>query len=311
MHPETLRLREMVRGLYARHHGFVGFIDESYRASTVEEFPFYTVTATVIHVDDLGDFRRDYLNVVGGYWWHTTDVNKNGEHERIKEFIAVLAEHKSQIVVSVQVEILDDDLEHARRECLIQAVTKLATMDCNLIVYERREDKRTRNADEALFSRAKRDGFIPRNIRVFAGSPSSENLLWGPDLAGWAMRRFVAMNEVAWVEPLLQNFEVIDASPAMHLKKKGPKPAAAMGSDPDSSVGPVGEGKNRSSYKSMARFDGAEKTIFESFPNLSKPGHDPELLGKWLKEQFSSRQLRPTSGTESKRNPQGKKITRS
>ncbi|WP_138315005.1 hypothetical protein [Rhodoluna limnophila] len=289
MHPEARRLQEMLQSLYARHRGLVGFIDESYRSNRDEEFPFYTVTATILDVEDLIDFRDDYFSIVGGHRWHTTEMYKNGETEKIKDFIAVLANHESELVVSVQVEIEDDDLEHARRECLVQIVSRLSSMGCNLVVYERREDNKTRNADAALFSRASRDGLIPRNLRVFPGSPSAEKLLWGPDLAGWAMRRYVAMDEIDWVRPFINNCEVIDASLGMKLKKKGPQPAAAMGSGPDSSVGLKGEGKNRSSSKSIARFGAAEKTIFEIFPKISDPAHDPGLLGDWLLREFPRR----------------------
>ncbi|MEN9967314.1 MAG: hypothetical protein RL036_547 [Actinomycetota bacterium] len=290
MHPETIQLRQMLQSIYDRHTGYVGFIDESYRASRINEFPFYTVTATVIHVEDLDEYRSDYCHLVGDGRWHTTEANKNGQQSKIREFINLIADHKSELVVSVQVEILEGDLEHARRECLIQTVSRLTAMKCDLIVYERREDRRTRNADEALFARAKRDGFIPRNTKVFAGSPSAENLLWGPDLAGWAMRRYVALNETEWVAPILDCYEVIDASPGMTLKEKGPKPAAAMGPGPESSVGPEGEGRIRSSSKSMTRIGGAEKTIFEIFSNVTQPIHDPAGLSDWLHTQFQDRE---------------------
>jgi len=94
------------------------------------------------------------------------------------------------------------------------------------------------------------------------------------------------MNEIKWVTPLINSCLVIDASPGMSLKKKGPQPAAAMGSGPDSSVGPTGEGKNRSSAKSIARIGAAEQTIFEVFPKVADPPHNPGLLSKWLRAQF-------------------------
>ncbi|MSZ39944.1 MAG: hypothetical protein F2599_02265, partial [Actinobacteria bacterium] len=168
MNPEARHLQEMLQNLYVRHRGLVGFIDESYRSNRDEEFPFYTVTATILDAEDLSEFRNDYFSIVGGHWWHTTEMYKNGETEKIKDFIRVLANHESELVVSVQVEIEDGDLEHARRECLVQIVSNLSSMGCNLVVYERRKDNKTRNSDAALFSKASRDGFIPRNIRMFA-----------------------------------------------------------------------------------------------------------------------------------------------
>jgi len=289
MHPDAQRLQEMLQALYSRHRGLVGFLDESYRSGRDNEFPFYTVTATVLDIEDLNPVRNDYLRTVGGHRWHTTEMYSRGEKEKIREFIALLAHHESKLVFSVQVEIDDDDVEHARRECLVQLVSLLSTMGCALVVYERRESNKVRNADSSLFSKAARNGFVARNIRIFAGSPSAEALLWGPDLAGWAMRRYVAINDAAWVLPLIGACEVIDASLGMSLTKKRPEPAAAMGSGPDPSVGLQDEGKERSSGLIMARNGNLEKRHFEIFPKISDPVHDPGLLKAWLLKEFPRR----------------------
>lgn len=286
MHPDAQRLQEMLQGLYSRHTGLVGFLDESYRSGRDREFPFYTVTATVLDIEDLNEFRDDYLRTVGGHRWHTTERYSRGEKEKIREFIALLDHHKSELVVSVQVDIDNDDVEHARRECLVQLVSRLSTMGCTMVVYERRGDNKVRNADSALFSKAARDGFVPRNIRIFAGSPSAEELLWGPDLAGWALRRYVAINDAAWILPLIGACEVIDVSLGMALTKKRPEPAAAMDSGPGPSVGLKDEGKERSSGDIIARNGSKEKALFEIFPKISDPVHDPSSLKTWLLREF-------------------------
>lgn len=286
MRPQDQQLQYLLQNLYSRHRGTVAFIDESYRVGSQYEFPFYTVTSTILNVANLSEIRDQYFRTVGSHHWHTTDRFRNGEKEKIREFISLLSYHNSGLIVSIQVEIENGDLEHARRECLIQIVSRLSHRGCGLVVYERREDSKARNADASLFSKAIRNGFLPRNIRVFASSPSSEKLLWGPDLAGWAIRRYVAMNEIEWVLPFLESCEVIDASLGMTLKKKEPKPAAAKGFGPDSSVGQKGEEKNRSSLKSIAQFAGTEKGIFDIFPKLSNPLHEPALLRSWLLKEF-------------------------
>ena len=285
MHSESRFLRDTLRNLYARESGFVGFIDESYRFHREDEFPFYTVTALVMHVRDLDNYRAGYVDVAQGKRWHTTEMNKVGKQHQIKKFIAVVAQQNQQLVISIQLDIRDDDIEHARRECLVQAVSRLTQLGCNLVVYERREDNKKRNADIALFTRAKRDGFIPRNIKVFACGPSSENLLWGPDLVGWALRRYLATNESEWLEPLITMCEVIDASQE-GLMTKGPRPAAAMGPGPESSVDPEGEGKRRSSHSSMSQTADGEKPIFSIFSHIMPPTHNPTVLAAWLREQF-------------------------
>lgn len=289
MHPEIKHLQSSLSNLYERNRSPVGFIDESYREdSWTDEYPFYTVTATVVAADDIEYFRQDYVDAVGD-WWHTTKMFEQKKHDDINDFISLVSEHKTEILVSVQVEIEENDIEHARRECLVQVAARLYDLGCNLIVYERREDNPSRNADSSLFDRARSAGFLPRNLRLFAGHPRAEHLLWGPDLTGWALRRHLALGDSKWIQPLLGQFEMIDASTGKALKTKGPQPAAAKGSGPDSFVGPMGEGKNRSSENSMARFGGIEKGLFQIFPNVRNPKHDPEALSLWLREQFPNR----------------------
>lgn len=286
MKQEAHLLQEMLQKLYSRHQGWVGFVDESYRARSDADFAFYIAIATVLDIKKIAEYREAYYSTAGGAWWHTTDVYRDGDRQRIKDFIHVLAGHESKFVISVQIEIGNDSLEHARRECLVQLVSKLSQLGCDLVVYERREDGKARNADAALFSRAKRDGFLSRNTVVFAGSPSIERLLWGPDLIGWAMRRYLAIGEPQWIGPVARKCDVIDISVARKLKEKGPEPAAAMDPDPDSSVGQKDEGKNRSSHGSMPQKYSFEKDIFALFHSQSEPNHDPGTLKMWLQREF-------------------------
>ena len=60
MHPEIRQNQLLLSQLYERNRACVGFIDESYRESfTHDEFPFYTVTATVIAAEKLIELRAD------------------------------------------------------------------------------------------------------------------------------------------------------------------------------------------------------------------------------------------------------------
>ena len=207
----------------------------------------------------------------------------------ISDFIKRVASDEMQVVIAVQVQIENNDIEHARRECLVQVVAKLSQDGCKLVVYERREDNRSKNADTSLFARAKAAGYVDRNLRLFAGHPAAEPLLWGPDLIGWALRRHLAVSDSQWIFPLLTRLEIIDASAVAALNTKGPQPAAAKGSGPDSFVGLKGEGKNRSSIKSMPRFGDKENNLFAIFNVVSKPLHEPEMLSNWLKGQYPNR----------------------
>ncbi|MCF8549734.1 MAG: hypothetical protein K9G09_02395 [Pontimonas sp.] len=286
MHPENQHIHGMLQALYGRSRGSIGFVDESYREVGSDGPAFYTVTATVLSAEVIKSKRDDYAAVVGASRWHTTDAYQSGLRETIMEFLGVLETHDFPILTAMQVEILPGEMEHARRECLIQAVSATVDAGCDVVVYERREDRKARNGDESLFSKAKRDGLLDRSLRVFPGSPGAENLLWGPDLAGWALRRLVTTGDRKWIGPLRNILEIVDASGSGALTRKRPQPAAAMGSGPDSSVGPWGEVKSRSSLESIAHAADMRRKISTMFATVATPVHDPRDLSQWLHEQF-------------------------
>lgn len=180
MHPELLQLKGLLDGHYLRNKGPVGYIDESYRdSSRADEYPFYTMTATVIPAQDVCEFRDEYMFTAGGKWWHTTTMFQRKEVELIRRFSELLMSHGTTAIIAVQVYIKEGNMEHARRECLLQLIARLGNIGCNLVVYERREDNISRNADASLISKAKGSGFLSRQISVFAGDPGMEPLL-GP-----------------------------------------------------------------------------------------------------------------------------------
>jgi hypothetical protein len=254
MHPELVQLEALLGELYGRHNGQVAFVDESYReGGRAGEFPFYTVTATLIPIENLKRLRLDFIRIAGGSWWHTTDAYQRGDLESMFEFLELIVSRDLRSITSVQVNVRENDLELARRVCLIQTAVQLEDFDCRLIVMERREDRSSRNADSSLFSKAKASGLTPRNLITFAAHPAAEHLLWAPDLVGWAIRRHLAADDSVWARIVANQIEVIDVSGFWGLNAKGPKPAAAKGSGPGYSVDPRGEGKSRSSSLSIAR----------------------------------------------------------
>ncbi len=287
MNPELVQLSQLLAAQYLRNKGPVGFIDESYRdASRLDEVPFYLVTATLIPANELENSRRDYISVVGGYWWHTTEAYASKQFSLIRTFRDLIISHQTHVVISVQVRIVENDMEHARRECLMQIFARLKSLNCSLVVFERREDSKSRNADLALVSKAIRANLLPRDFKVFAGHPGAEPLLWGPDLVGWALRRQLAVGDSEWIKPLAESLELIDASEHFLLKTKGPQSAAAKDCGPGTFVGLQNEGKNRSSTEIMARETDFKKSNLKLFETMTAPQHNPQELRNWLKEMF-------------------------
>jgi hypothetical protein len=130
------------------------------------------------------------------------------------------------------------------------------------------------NSDVALVQKARAPGLLPRTINTFSEHPGPKNLLWGPDLAGWAMWRHLALSDSVWVKPLAPHVEVINVSDGGSVKKKKPESAVANDSGYESSnssnsskssVGLQDEGRCRSSSSSVAKVGGCEKNVFPVF----------------------------------------------
>jgi hypothetical protein len=287
MHPELVQLEALLSDLYRRHNGQVAFVDESYReAGRFGEFPFYTVTATLIPIENLKKLRLEFISIAGGSWWHTTDVYQRGDLDSMVEFLELIVSKDLRSLTSVQVSVRENDLELARRQCLIQTAVQLENFDCRLLVMERREDRSSRNADASLFTKAKASGLTPRNLITFAAHPAVEHLLWAPDLVGWAVRRHLAANDSAWARIVANQVEIIDVSGFWSLNAKGPEPAAAKGSGPGFSVDPKGEGRNRSSASSITRTQDFMQKNFQGFSKIRTPLLPPEVLSAWAIEAF-------------------------
>ena len=101
MHPEIKHLQSSLSNLYERNRSPVGFIDESYREdSWTDEYPFYTVTATVVAADDIEYFRQDYVDAVGD-WWHTTKMFEQKKHDDINDFIILVSSRRSTVTLAI------------------------------------------------------------------------------------------------------------------------------------------------------------------------------------------------------------------
>lgn len=100
MHPEIVQLRAILQRLYVRHRGEVAFIDESYRdGATQGEFPFYTLTAVLISIEDLEQLRASHAKAAGGSWWHTTEMFQNREFRAIRSFLETLVQQDTRALI--------------------------------------------------------------------------------------------------------------------------------------------------------------------------------------------------------------------
>ena len=261
MHSEIVSLKEHLENAYVRNKKPVAFIDESYQSER-EGHPFYVISATVFTADQLDEYRQICIDIANGLWWHTTTAFQNRQNLDIQNFIRLLTSSEIANVGSIQFEILNNDLEHARRQCLIQISRYLEVSGCGLIVIERRQNQSARRSDTSLFSAAAGQAFISKHLRLIQSTPSAEQLLWLPDILSWSLRRHFAVNDSTWISLLAGELSLMDVSnePIIHsetdfgsfsAKKKRSQLAVAKSCDPEKPIDSLNEGVSRSSASIM------------------------------------------------------------
>jgi hypothetical protein len=193
-----------LNALYGRSPGAIAYLDEAYETTRGRK-RFYIMSALIVQGGDRDRLREALVNVVGGNYWHTTSSYGSELGRRtIKEFVSFLAQDRSTLlcVVEVNLERFHDDAEAARRHCF-SAISMILDRahGVNLVVFERRREGAEEETDSATV-RALQRKHSTRDIRFHPGTPSSEPLLWAPDVVASVLRRRLALGNSRWFEPL-------------------------------------------------------------------------------------------------------------
>jgi hypothetical protein len=209
--------------LYSRTPGPVVFVDESYRLQTCAgELPFYLMAAASVDRGELGTVREALADIAGSLRWHTTDAFREGRAWEIETMGGYLAGHLDSGVFAVEVSFSQSiggapkaALRDARRMCL-QALARHATSGAGpsasrLLVADHSTDPDVERDDMDLMADLRSRGLVPRETVFVHGHPGDEPLLWAPDLAAWALRRSLALNDSRWIGALGGTMPVVDA----------------------------------------------------------------------------------------------------
>lgn len=279
--------RNLLEDFYVREKGLIAFVDESYRGNEREnEFPFYIVTGVVFEAGSLAQARQGLSKAAKGSYWHTTESYRLKDFDGIHEMIEAVAKSAKALIVCVQLDIGQGGLETSRRECLLQITSSLTGLGCNLMIYETRNHVSKKNADAALFQRAKGADLIPIGTRQVQSHPAVEPLLWAPDLASWCLRQILTRSDERWFEGLLGLTHVIDVAVSSPEYEKRPETAAALNSGPALPGAPEEEKVDRSSVFIMHNYQRQLQDILHNLPNSVEPLLPPAELRSWLTKTF-------------------------
>ncbi|MGX4761111.1 hypothetical protein ACWJIK_03185 [Corynebacterium minutissimum] len=170
------------------------FIDESYVAPG-EEFSdsFYSLVATAIKFKHLADTRDSLREVAQSNYWHTTVSMQTSEgRERVEAMLKLCHEFgDSHSVACLRPLQHDQDVEHARQDCLEKLITVITEQDPSLngIVFEGRYSQSDNDKDRNTLKRLRKSNILPQGIPAAWVSPADETCLWIPDLVAFMYRR--------------------------------------------------------------------------------------------------------------------------
>ena len=288
MQQEIEILSRLLGNRYERVRGAVAFIDETFHyASSHDESSFYVIGAAVLPIEALNSTRKRIADLVGEGYWHTTDSFHKGDQASIRTFLREIRAMRVSNFVATLRGIPENDLEHARRVCLAQALAHLERMNTDLVVIERRDSLAKRNSDTSLFMRARATGFVKTSMQLIQGHPAAENLLWIPDLVCWAYRRFIAVGETEWLRCLEVSQAEEQSESEFRLKKKRSEPALQSSSDPEGHMGHLGAVTHRSSKTSIAQIACGEALPVHKLITDLEPPLMASSLSIWLEQEFS------------------------
>lgn len=228
----------------------VGFVDESMRLNPHLGVPFYTMTGVLIEHDNLQDVRRAVLATgrsTGGKAWHTTDAYEQGRHEQIERMVALVAERSEWSIVTVDAPIQTPGGAgeiQARAACLRALVPELTrgTRGARTLILDHRTEAGDKD-DLRIAAELRGSGIIGRDVLVRHSSDDLEPLLCTPDVAGWAARRLLTVDETRWIEPARDAVTIIHAGTGTRFtvddlaqKHNSAGQAAAIPTPPDSAT---------------------------------------------------------------------------
>ena len=196
----------------------VAFIDETSRSESEHpgEKQFYVMSGVVVHPQDFEVLREDLRDIAQSDFWHTTD-NLSSATGRLKvlEMLQYLANGDEISIISHLGDsgFGEGDIESARETTLIKLSEYLFNdLGMKLAVLERRNPNSLVIKDERTFANAKKSGVVPRNSQMIQVSPSTERLLWLPDLVASAIRQELARGDHTYVNLLKEKVFYLDAA---------------------------------------------------------------------------------------------------
>lgn len=156
IHPSLLRIFQR-----STPDDTIAFVDESYVAPE-EDFSesFYILVGTAIKFEHLGNTRSLLRETAQSSYWHTTESMRSCDgRKKVEEMLKLCDDFEDlQYIACLRPLQRNQDIEHARQDCLEQLITTLTKNEPSLkgIIFEARHSQSDNDKDRNTLKRMRK-----------------------------------------------------------------------------------------------------------------------------------------------------------
>ena len=223
IHPSLLRIFQR-----SKPDDIIAFIDESYVAPE-EDFSesFYILVGTAIKFEHLSNTRSLLRETAQSNYWHTTESMRSCDgRKKVEEMLKLCDDFEDlQYIACLRPLQRNQDIEHARQDCLELLITALTKNEPSLkgIIFEARHSQSDNDKDRNTLKRMRKKKSLHSGISLAWASPADETCLWIPDLVAFTYRRTFThggQSTFLYQKYLEEHCEILKVTP----KQAFPKP---------------------------------------------------------------------------------------
>ena len=224
IHPSLLRIFQR-----STPDDTIAFVDQSYVAPE-EDFSesFYILVGTAIKFEHLGSTRSLLRETAQSSYWHTTESMRSCDgRKKVEEMLKLCDDFEDlQYIACLRPLQRNQDIEHARQDCLEQLITTLTKNEHSLkgIIFEARHSQSDNDKDRNTLKRMRKKKLLHPEINLAWVSPADETCLWIPDLVAFTYRRTFThggQSTSLYQKYLEEHCEILKVTP----KQQSPKPS--------------------------------------------------------------------------------------
>ena len=190
-------------------------------------YPKSTLVGTAIKFEHLSNTRSLLRETAQSNYWHTTESMRSCDgRKKVEEMLKLCDDFEDlQYIACLRPLQRNQDIEHARQDCLELLITALTKNEPSLkgIIFEARHSQSDNDKDRNTLKRMRKKKSLHSGISLAWVSPADETCLWIPDLVAFTYRRTFThggQSTFLYQKYLEEHCEILKVTP----KQAFPKP---------------------------------------------------------------------------------------